>query len=232
MRSIRARPSTIPSTSTPASVGSAASSGPCGPSAGRRRRAGRAAPRRRSTSASRPSLASFATSRAAGSIAANEAGATWTAQPVTMTVAAGLARRARRTAFRDLSSAAAVTVHVFTRWRSAAVASVAISTPRARRSRSTASISAWFTLQPRFVMAARLMGGAPGDRVVIGSPEGRLRRHEEGDQAHGGRDRVGDVALAAGLRSPGLALGVGGDPVAGPRADAGLDAGRRTRRRP
>ena len=169
--------------------------------AGRRRAAVAGCPRRpssRSTSASRPSFSSFATSRAAGSTAANEAAPTWTAQPVTMTVAAGLARRARRTALRDLSSATAVTVQVLTRWRSAATASAAISTPRARRSRSTASISAWFTLQPRFVMAARRMGGRAGRRVVIGSPEGRLRRHEEGDQAHGGRDRVGDVALAPG----------------------------------
>ncbi len=44
-------------------------------------------------------------------------------------------------------------------------------TPRARRSRSTASISDWLTLQPRFVIAARRTGaGSPcADAAVVRS---------------------------------------------------------------
>ncbi len=125
-----------------------------------------------------------------GGIPACEAArSTATEQPVTRSVAPGLVRRARRTALRDLSSATAVTVQVLTRWRSAAAPSATTSIPRSRRSRSTASISAWFTLQPRFVIAARRItrpaasavaipaGPAAGAAVVplTGSPQHRLR---------------------------------------------------------
>ena len=60
-------------------------------------------------------------SRAAGSSAANASRPVWTEQPVTTISAPGFARRARRTAARDLASASAVTVHVLTRTRSAGV---------------------------------------------------------------------------------------------------------------
>jgi len=119
----------------PDSVGSAASSGPCGWASG--------APRRTSASSSRsrPALASLPTSRAEGSVAAKAAASTWTEQPVTTMSAAGFARRARRTAARDFSSAMDVTVQVLTRYRSAARSASSSGTPASRSSRAAASIS-------------------------------------------------------------------------------------------
>ena len=69
-----------------------------------------------SSSARNAALSSLPTSRAPASTAANASGSTWTEQPVTTTSASGLARRARRTAARDFSSAVEVTVQVFTRY--------------------------------------------------------------------------------------------------------------------
>ena len=70
--------------------------------------------------------------------------------------AAGFARRARRTAWRDFWSAVEVTVHVLTSTRSAPDAASPSTTriPRSRSSRAADSISDWLTLQPRFVIAA------------------------------------------------------------------------------
>ena len=69
-----------------------------------------------SSSARNAALPSLPTSRASASIRANASGPTWTEQPVTTISASGLARRARRTAARDFSSAVAVTVQVLTRY--------------------------------------------------------------------------------------------------------------------
>ena len=76
--------------------------------------------------------------------------------------AAGFARRARRTAWRDFWSAVAVTVHVLTSTRSAPDAASPSTTriPRSRSSRAADSISDWLTLQPRFVIAAVRTDGA------------------------------------------------------------------------
>ena len=116
--------------STPDSVGSGPSIGPCGPPS-----AGDAD--ERLELAQQPRLAVVADEpRRAGPTAANAPGPTWTEQPVTTISASGFARRARRTAARDFSSAVAVTVQVLTRTRSAAPVRV---DERHRRPRAAAA---------------------------------------------------------------------------------------------
>ena len=124
-----------------------------------------------SSSARNAALSSLPTSRAPASTTANIPGSTATEQPVTTTCAAGFARRARRTAERDFSSAVDVTVQVLTRYRSAASCGSTSGTPASRRSRAAASISDWLTLQPRLTMAAD-RGRAPP--VASGAHSNRL----------------------------------------------------------
>jgi hypothetical protein len=77
-----------------------------------------------------------------------------------------------------LASASAVTVQVFTTWRSTLVAPGSIRTPRSRSSRPIASTSDRLTLQPRFVMAADVT--VPGtSTAVVGT------RTEVGDDTAG-----------------------------------------------
>ena len=154
------------------------------------------------------------------SILANASGPTWTEQPVTTISASRLARRARRTAARDFSSATVVTVQVFTSTRSAPRSGSTSGTPASRSSRAAPSISDWLTLQPRLTIDAER--GA--------SPQVRLRRHHEGDEADGRREPVRDVALAARPIPPGGPVRVGLDAVV-PGAGAAGAAGPRTRRR-
>ena len=195
VRSTEARPSAMPSISTPDRVGSA-----------RSRRASRRRCRadQRSSSASSPSFARLSTSRAAGSAAANASRPTWTEQPVTTISASGFARRARRTAWRDFWSAVEVTVQVLTRTRSAPSAS-----PSTTRDAALAE-------QPRGRLHLGLVDLAAevGDRGGPdgASPQRRLRAHQEPDRPDQRRHRVADVALALRPGQP--------DPVVGGRPDA------------
>ena len=106
------RPSTA---STPESVGSAASSGACGPSSGASAAPSSLREERLELGEERV-LVLVADEPGAGIDAPRRPpGPPATEQPVTTTCASGFARRARRTAVRDFSSAVAVTVQVLTR---------------------------------------------------------------------------------------------------------------------
>ena len=125
---------------------------------------------RAASSAISRTFESLSKNRAVGSAATSAVGSTTTEQPVTSTCASGLARRARRTTWRDLRSATAVTVQVLTITRSARSWLSTRSTPRARNNRSTSSISAWLTLQPRLAIAARRTGfGSAGGLLTARS---------------------------------------------------------------
>ena len=78
-----------------------ARTGSAAPARRARRRSVAPGRRSRSISSSSASFDRLSTSRAAGSAAANASRPTWTEQPVTTISAAGFARRARRTAWRD-----------------------------------------------------------------------------------------------------------------------------------
>ena len=105
-----------------------------------------------------------------GSAAASDSGSIATEQPVTRTCASGLVASGPAHGLARLAVGDRVTVQVLTTTRSAGSWASTSSTPRARSSRSTASISDWLTLQPRLAIAARRTGrGVAGPRFTARS---------------------------------------------------------------
>src|SRR6185503_9859733 len=93
-------------------------------------------------------------------------------QPVTTTVAAGLARAARRMVRRSESSARAVTVHVLMTTTSAGSSKSTVRKPRASSKVWICCVSTWLSRHPRVVndtvrAALNSAGtGAGGDRLL------------------------------------------------------------------
>ena len=177
----------------------------------------RAGPSSASSSARSASFERLSTSRAPGSAAANAARPTWTEQPVTTIAASGLARRARRTAWRDFASASAVTVQVLTRTRSAGRSPSTIGDPAL----AEAPRGAFHLGLVDLAAEVRDRGGPDRPRGpavaerrdhVRRSPQLRLRAHQEADRPDERGHRVAHVALALRPLEPDPVVGGGADP--------------------